>query len=527
MASSMINCPYCGKLTDPRLDNCVHCGGFLRKKAAPGQRRSTGEKETCPNCGALVQPGDIICVACGTNLLTGQRITEEQPAPAKAKKRAFQMPSVSLKWVAIGTLGFLVIVILLFVLVIALNRDPVQAAIDAYNNGNPAEAVNTLNDYLESVPDSVEAHQALAWMHWENANYPDAAQELSSVVRLDPRRRDAHLGLALSWASSGTDDGRQRAIAALEEMVEVFPADADAWILLGLLRGTQGDAAGQVEALREVALGEGPQALAAERLVAVGNAKQGHSAAARQAIEEVVREMPDDGNVLATAGTLMSEEGDWVAATEYLRAAVNSGSAFDEEALTLLGILLVSEGEYSEASDYLMRALALNESNARARLFRGVCLREQGLYDEAVQELEPLTRISGPVAAEAAIETARAYLAMDDPARATQSLQQAIQLGASGAALYTLQGRAYARAGEKVAAREAFRKAIQADTSYAPAHLEFGLYFLQEGAPSEAVSRFERYLELIDPTFEDARADEVRTLVAQLKESLQAIEGAT
>ncbi|MFO7975416.1 MAG: tetratricopeptide repeat protein [Candidatus Hydrogenedentota bacterium] len=254
---------------------------------------------------------------------------------------------------------------------------------------------------------------------------------------------------------------------------------------------------------------------------------QGYTEAARQTIEEVVQEAPNDGDVLATAGTLISEEGDWVAATEYLRAAVNSGSAFDEKALTLLGMLLVSRGEYGEASDYLMRALALNESNPRARLFRAVCLRERGLYEEAVQELDPLLKSSGPVAGQAAIEAARAYLAMDDPARATQSLQQAIQLGASGPGLYTLQGRAYARSGEKVAAREAFRKAIQADTKYAPAHLEFGLYFLREGAPSEAVSRLERYLELIDPTFEDTRAEEVRTLVAQLKESLNAVEGAT
>ena len=153
MASSMMNCPYCGKLTDPRLDNCVHCGGFLRKKAAPGQRRSSGEKETCPTCGALVQAGDIICVACGTNLLTGQRITEEQPAPAKAKKRSFTMPSVSLKWIGIATLGFLVVVILLFLLALFLRRDRIGAAIEEYNKGNAAQAVSALNDYIQSVPD--------------------------------------------------------------------------------------------------------------------------------------------------------------------------------------------------------------------------------------------------------------------------------------------------------------------------------------------------------------------------------------
>lgn len=528
MASSMMNCPYCGKLTDPRLDNCVHCGGFLRKKASPGQRRSSGEKETCPTCGALVQGGDIICVACGTNLLTGQRITEEQPAPAKkAAKRSFALPSVSLKWVAIATLGFLIAVILLFVLLLILKRDPKQAALDEYNKGNAAQAIKILNDYLESVPDSVDAHQALAWMHWENANYADAARELASVVRLDPARRDAHMGLALSWAKAGSDEGRQRAIAALENMVKEFPADRDAWFLLALLRGKQGNIAGQVEALREVALGEGPTALAARQLLSVGTARQGYVEAARQTIQEVLQEAPNDGAVLATAGILASEQGDVAGATEYLRSAVNSGTGFDEDALTLLGILLVSQGQFSDARDYLARAQAINESNPRARLFLAVCQREQGLYEEAIQELDPLVKASGPLAAQAAVELGRTYLAMDDPARATQSLTQAVQLGASDAALYTLQARAYARAGEDVAARDAFRKAIQADTKYAPAHLEFGLYFLETGNPAEAVGRFERYLELTDPASKDTRAEEVRTLLTQLKESLKATEGAT
>ena len=170
---------------------------------------------------------------------------------------------------------------------------------------------------------------------------------------------------------------------------------------------------------------------------------------------------------------------------------------------------------------YLARAQAINESNPRARLFLAVCQREQGLYEEAIQELDPLVKASGPLAAQAAVELGRTYLAMDDPARATQSLTQAVQLGASDAALYTLQARAYARAGEDVAARDAFRKAIQADTKYAPAHLEFGLYFLETGNPAEAVGRFERYLELTDPASKDTRAEEVRTLLTQLKESLK------
>jgi len=67
----MSNCPYCGKLTDPNLDNCVHCGGFMKKQdAGKPMPKSEATSQTCPSCRALVREGDIICVACGTNLLT-------------------------------------------------------------------------------------------------------------------------------------------------------------------------------------------------------------------------------------------------------------------------------------------------------------------------------------------------------------------------------------------------------------------------------------------------------------------------
>jgi tetratricopeptide (TPR) repeat protein len=523
----MMNCPYCGKLTDPRLDNCVHCGGFLRKKAAPGQRRSSGEKETCPTCGALVQAGDIICVACGTNLLTGQRITEEQPAPAKAEKRGFTMPRISLKWVAIGTLAFLVVVILLFLLVLVLNQDPVAQAVDAYNQGNVGEALAILDDYISSVPDSADAHQALGWIYLENQEYSRAAEELNSVVRLDPRRKDAHLGLALSWAETGGDNGRRKAIAALQDMLEQFPNEQGARFLLGLLQGMEGNPEGLVDTLREVALGEGAVALEAQRLTAVGDALQGYTQAARNTMGEVLNQAPNNGDALAAAGILAAEENDYIAATEYLRAAVESGTSFDAEALTHLGILLISQGEFADAREQLKRAMTLDPANDRARFFHAVCQRERGLYEEAIRELDPLMKGSGPLAGQAAVETARAYLAMDDAVRAAENAERAIEMGGSDAALYTVLGRAYARSGEDTAAGDAFRKALSADSEYAPAYLEFGLYHLKRDNTREAVRRFKQYLELIDPDFEGARVEEVRTLVAQLEESLAAAQGAT
>ncbi|HPO17047.1 MAG TPA: zinc ribbon domain-containing protein, partial [Candidatus Hydrogenedentes bacterium] len=76
----MTNCPFCGKLTDPKLAACPHCGGPLRSKSSRlgGASGRSAPAHQCPNCKSPVQEGDIICVRCGTNLLTGQKVAEEQ-----------------------------------------------------------------------------------------------------------------------------------------------------------------------------------------------------------------------------------------------------------------------------------------------------------------------------------------------------------------------------------------------------------------------------------------------------------------
>ncbi|HNT86683.1 MAG TPA: zinc ribbon domain-containing protein, partial [Candidatus Hydrogenedentes bacterium] len=103
----MINCPYCGKLTDPKLANCPHCGGPMHAKA-PSAPRGAGAKpqQHCPSCGAAVHDGMIICVQCGTNLLTGHKIAEERKAPPVRERRRWPL-----------FVGFAVVVVALGVLV--------------------------------------------------------------------------------------------------------------------------------------------------------------------------------------------------------------------------------------------------------------------------------------------------------------------------------------------------------------------------------------------------------------------------
>ena len=119
--ATMINCPFCGKLTDPKLKSCPHCGGVIPKGGGEPEllgARPKKPEQTCPNCHAVVQEGDIICVACGTNLLTGHKVAEERKKQAAQVERRFP-------WAIVLAVAGLLAVIALIVLVMILTADPV------------------------------------------------------------------------------------------------------------------------------------------------------------------------------------------------------------------------------------------------------------------------------------------------------------------------------------------------------------------------------------------------------------------
>ena len=73
--------------------------------------------------------------------------------------------------------------------------------------------------------------------------------------------------------------------------------------------------------------------------------------------------------------------------------------------------------------------------------------------------------------------------------------------------------------GDVEGARAAFRKAIQSDAAYAPAHLENGLLLVQRQDIAEGVRELERYIAAVDATDPDAGVPQVQALIDQLQRS--------
>ncbi|MCC6698535.1 MAG: tetratricopeptide repeat protein [Candidatus Hydrogenedentes bacterium] len=519
IVATMINCPYCGKLTDPQLDSCVHCGGFLKKQSARPQRKSSAPSQTCPSCGALVRDGDIICVACGTNLLTGQKIAEERKKTVETRSPTTLIVSI---------VAAAVIVLLGGIVIFLLTRDPVARAQKLSAAGRTTEALSILETHLAKKPEDPRAQFELGKLHWSIGDYDPAAKAFTEANRLDPKNREAGIYAVLSHAENKTGAGRSSQIAVLENMVKQDPADAEAQYLLGLARGASGDYVGQVDALQQASRSSGATAALQEAL-GVGLALDKQYPAAESELQAALKASPGDGDVLAALGTLSSLRGDDQAAGEYLRGAVKAQSIVGQEALTRLGLLAIEEGKYPEARELLGQALQARADDRVAQYFRAVCLARMRATEQAIAAFEEISAGQGPFAAKASIHLARLYLAQQTPDRGLEAINRitASLDGTAGAELETVRGRIHQAMGEIESAQDAFRKAGQMDASYPPVHLENGILQVSRGNVAEGIRELERYLELVNPEDPESGAKEVQGLINQLKQSAQAPAGAT
>lgn len=516
----MINCPYCGKLTDPQLDSCVHCGGMLKKQSGPRAARRGQTSQTCPSCGALVREGDIICLACGTNLLTGQKVAEEQrkAAAAKAVESRNWLPYV------VGGALSLIVVIVAAALIMYLTQDPIAKANRLAKNGRMSEAVGVLESHVSTKTDDAEAYFALGKMYWLSGEMLQSAQNFEKAARLDQNNEEAARLAVLGYGQVQTPSSRDSQLALLERVTEADPNDAEMLYLLGLARGLKQDFPGQVEALeRAQAADSANQDIA--RAGAVGRALQNDVDGAEIQLE---RADTSEADTVAVRGLLNAIKGDREKAIADLKSAVDGNTSIRDEAQTRLGLLLIEEGVFAEAMSHLEDAVRSDPTNATAKYFLAVCKERQRLTAQALSEFETIAETSGPYQSRAAVQAARLHLAQANPDRALQVLNRAPAPATPTdvAELETVRGRAHMALGDLDSARDAFRKALQADANYAPAHLENGLLLVQRQDLSEGIRELERYLKLVDPEQPDAGVSEVRALVSQLQRSVESGGGA-
>ncbi len=509
-----INCPFCGKLADPKLNACPHCGNYLQKgRASGGRAAASGPHQQCPSCNAVVQEGDIVCVACGTNLLTGQQIAGQKLTPA-----APQRDYMRILWMAAAAVIAIVVLGGAAYGAYIVFRDPVTQAVRLVEQGRVSEANRVLEEYVDDNPDSARGWFTLGEVQWRTRQYANAADSFERVQELDPGEERAGKLALLALRALNDPANLSREIAVLERHVEHYPQDGGAWYLLALGRGADGDVPGQVEAM-EQALSLGAEEPQARGFMGVGLALEGQYGQAAEAIQDVLDDAPQEGDLQAALGFVAHMQGNPDTAIQHLENALEEGTELEREVRTQLGLLLVAEGRAAEAQTHLQAVTAQADAPPAARFFHAVSERGRGRQQAALDAFEELMEEDHPFAQHAATQVADIYLDRGDTSAARNAVEQALQTLGDSASLLTLEGRIYMMEEEYDEARDLFRRAIQADPDYAPARLENGLLLVQRRAFSEGIRELERYVELIDPDTPGAQVEAVSALIEQLRET--------
>ena len=511
--ASMIDCPFCGKLTDPNLDNCPHCGGATPKKtqAYPQRKSASRGRQTCPNCKALVQDGDIICVVCGTNLLTGQMISEELPTVAPTVDRT--------RWIIVGSVAAILFLGMVGLWLFLLQADPMTRAMRLIGDGDFLKAQDVLTDYVKREPDDTRALFELGKLQWRNGQQSAAADTFERTVSLNPAHRQAAIWAVVSLASSGASgSSRARQIALLERAVEREPDNSSLVYLLGLARSSRTDSEKKIEALRTAVeqkpTDESMHLSLGLSLALVGEYKDAGNELAISA--EGSRAL----DTLAARGFMAGLAGDPDAGIELLQQAVaEQRLATRWQALTQLGKLLAEKGQFREAQPYLEEATRLRPGNDLALYLIGICYFAQ---DRSQDALDEFARVSskGAYAHAAGVQTARIYLHIGDVPRAEDTIERVAALAPADAEFYTVRGRVYAARNRNALAREAYSKAIEIDPDFAPAYLESGLLYVKNDDLGEGLKNLERYLILLGSDVAGTRAYEIRALTRQLRQTV-------
>ncbi len=505
----MMNCPHCGKLTDPKLENCLHCGGPARLKA-PREGKARGlPAHQCPNCRSSVQEGDIICVRCGTNLLTGQRISEEQTRERRAPRRPWAK-------IAIGAMLALAAVAALGYAAYYVTQDPLSEAIRLSQNNNVLEAINVLQRHVAANPRRADAQALLGRLHYQAQQYGKAAEALSEAARLQPENQDLALMAAAAAARLPGEEGRARLTALLREQAASQQVNAQTLYLLALTLGAGGDYAGQAETLGKI-LEADPNHAQARRDLGIALAMQGDFEGAEREIRAALQNHPGDADAVAVLGLLPRDDATTAEQIALLESALQSGAHAAPAIRARMGLIRMQEGDFAGALPFFRDAREDPSSNGA--FFYALCLQQSNLDTEALAEYDRIVTAGSPYAGEASVQMALIFLSQGNLQRALDATRRAAQLGAATARMYTVQGRIHLLENNINEAQQAFRNALQADPQYPAAHLENGLILVGRGMMTEGLRELERYLELAGDDDVQGRRAEIELLVAQLRQT--------
>ncbi len=364
--------------------------------------------------------------------------------------------------------------------------------------GEAGEADALLEEGLETHPESTDLRVARAFVASEQGDNDRAAALLEETVRLKPDDEEFHYQLARFYLDISQVDAaesvlrrliqlrpeameprralldliaRERPAAVLEAEIDRLlddPVDRPGVrLMLADFYKQAGNEARRQELLAEAIAvhGEGPLVLEARRRLATDLLQRGDIAAARESVERILEENPQDTRGLALLGSIELAEGETADAVQSLRTALAADPA-SLPVLSMLAEAYIRSGEYE-------------------------------LAIEVMQDAQALAPRSAPIA----MTLARAHLALGQPDRARSALERLADEAEVSPALLELLFEAQSSSGDVTAAAATARRYSDRLPQSATAAILLARAAEAEQAWAGAVANYRRALDIESENF--------------------------
>ncbi len=248
----------------------------------------------------------------------------------------------------------------------------VQAAAALEQEGRLAEAEAAFEALLAEGKGQTQARLGLARLAASRGAHADALAFLEAILAREPGHVAALAGRAAALRGARR---MAEAEAAHLAVLRVAPAHPRASLGLGEMLLGRGAAEAALQPLRDAALGSGTRP-ASLRRQAEALRLLGRPAAAREALDTLLREQPGDKAARLLRAKLCREQGEWPAARSDLQAILAQGP--HEAAAIELGLTERAAGEGAAAQAAFAAARAAAPGSARPVLELAMEARAQG-----------------------------------------------------------------------------------------------------------------------------------------------------
>ncbi|WP_070119684.1 tetratricopeptide repeat protein [Bacillus marinisedimentorum] len=178
-------------------------------------------------------------------------------------------------------------------------------------------------------------------------------------------------------------------------------------------------------------------------------------------IEKLLGANPEDGYALYLMGVVHLSRGDYRAARELVQEAIRNG--YDEvDALSFIGTVYRYENNYREAERAYLRSLELDPEQAEVHALYGYLMMLTGHDAKAVRLLDEALKLA-PDSDYVNTYAFRYYLAKGDKARQAEQLQRVLETSSSEVQRLVNLAIFHVVKNDKKAAREYYRQAFMLD----------------------------------------------------------------